>query len=71
VHELINVQLPGAGPVIGDIHVPDIFYADDVNLLAVQDATASQQLLDVVHRFCQLFNDMELNLKPHKTCIVI
>ena len=31
---------------------------------------STQQLLDVLHLFCRLF-DMEVNLKPHKTCIVI
>jgi hypothetical protein len=51
LHELISMQLPGAGPVIGDIRVLDIFYADDVKLLAVQDAAALQQLLDVLHLF--------------------
>jgi hypothetical protein len=71
LHELITMQLPGAaGPVVGDIRVPDIIYADDVKLLAVQDAAALQQLLDMLHLFCHIF-DVEVDLKPHKTCIVI
>jgi hypothetical protein len=56
LHELITMQLPGVGPVIGDIRVPDIFYADDVKLLAVQDAAALQQPLDAMYRFCYLFD---------------
>ena len=70
LHELIAMQLPGAGPCIDGMHVPDIIYADDVKLLAVNDPAALQQLLDVLHLFCCLF-DMKVNLKPHKTCIVI
>lgn len=70
LHELIEMQLPGAGPVIDGLHVPDIIYADDVKLMAVNDPAALQQLLDVLHLFCCLF-DMEVNLKPHKTCIII
>ena len=70
LHELIAMKLPGAGPLIGDMRVPEIMYADDVKLLAVNDPKALQQLLDVLHLFCRLF-DMEVNLKPHKTCIVI
>ena len=64
LHELIAMKLPGAGPLIGDMRVPEIMYADDVKLLAVNDPKALQQLLDVLHLFCRLF-DMEVNLKPH------
>ena len=70
LHELIAMQLPGTGPTIDGMQVPDVIYADDVKLLAVDDPTALQQLLDVLHLFCCLF-DMRVNLKPHKTCIVI
>ena len=65
LHELIAMKLPGAGPLIGDMRVPEIMYADDVKLLAVNDPKALQELLDVLHLFCLLF-DMEVNLKPHK-----
>jgi hypothetical protein len=44
-------------------------YADDVKLIA-GDPDQLQQLLDVLHLFCTLF-DMEVNVSPHKTCIVV
>ena len=64
------MQLPGAGPVIDGMHVPDIMYADDVKLIAVTSPAELQQLLDVLHLFCTLF-DMEVNLSPQKTCILV
>ena len=63
------MQLPGAGPVLYDIKIPDIMYADDVKLLACS-ALELQQLLDVLDLFCTLF-DMQVNVSPHKTCIVL
>jgi hypothetical protein len=69
LHELIKLQLPGAGPVVGNMRVPDIMYADDVKLLACA-ATELQQLLDCLWLFCQLF-DMQVNVSPHKTCILL
>jgi hypothetical protein len=70
LRELVELQLPGAGPVIDGIRVPLVMYADDVKLLSVESAEELQQLLDVLHLFCRLF-DMEVNLAPHKTCIVV
>ena len=64
------MRLPGAGPLIDGMRVPDIMYADDLKLLAVEDPEALQQLLDVVYLFCRLFG-MEINLQPHKICIII
>jgi hypothetical protein len=69
LHELIQLQLPGAGPLVGTLRVPDIMYADDVKLLACT-AQELQQLLDVLHVFCCLF-DMKVNVSPQKTCIVL
>lgn len=64
LHELIKLQVPGAGPVIGGLHVPDLMYADDVTLLAWSSGVL-QQLLDCLSLFCTLF-DMEVNLdKSH------
>lgn len=68
LHYLIGLQLPGAGPVLGGLQVPDVLYADDVALLSLDPAEV-QQLLDVLDVFCRLF-DMEVNLAPHKTCVV-
>jgi exonuclease III len=70
LHELIQLKLPGAGPVLGHLHVPDLLYADDVALLALNDPHQAQQLLDCLDVFCQLF-DMEVNLAPTKTCAVV
>lgn len=68
LHYLIRLRLPGAGPVISGLQVPDVLYADDVALLS-SDPAEAQQLLDVLDVFCRLF-DMEVNLAPHKTCVV-
>ena len=64
LHELITMQLPGAGPMIDGMRVPGIMYADDVKLIAVSDPAELQQLLDVLHLFCTLFG-MEVNRIPH------
>jgi hypothetical protein len=69
LHEMIQLQLPGAGPVVGALRVPAIMYADDIKLLATT-AEELQQLLDCLWVFCQLF-DMRVNVSPHKTCIVM
>lgn len=69
LHELIKLRLPGAGPVLGQLRVPDVMYADDVTLIANSPEDA-QALLDVLDIFCRLFG-MEVNLAPHKTCVVV
>jgi hypothetical protein len=69
LHELIQLQVPGAGPVVGNLHVSNLMYADDVNLIS-RDPVQMQELLDCLSVFCQLF-DMEVNLEPHKTCCVV
>lgn len=68
LHYLIKLKLPGAGPVLSGLQVPDVMYADDVTLLSFDPAEV-QQLVDVLDVFCRLF-DMEVNLAPHKTCVV-
>jgi hypothetical protein len=42
------MRVPGAGPFIGGMRVPD--YADDVKLMD-SDPDQLQQLLDVLHLF--------------------
>jgi hypothetical protein len=69
LHELIRMRVPGAGPYVGSMRVPDILYADDVKLLA-SNPDHLQQLLDVLDLFCTLF-DMQVNVSPQKTCIVV
>jgi hypothetical protein len=69
LHELIAMRAPGAGPYVGNMQVPDIMYADDIKLMA-SNPDHLQQLLDVLHLFCTLF-DMQVNVSPQKTCIVI
>jgi sorting nexin-29 len=68
LHYLIKLKLPGAGPVLSGLNVPDVMYADDVGLLSFE-ACEIQQIVDVLDVFCTLF-DMEVNLAPHKTCVV-
>ena len=69
LHELICMRLPGAGPRVGALPVPDLLYADDVVLLAETPA-AAQNLLDCLALFCRLFG-MEVNLAPEKTCMMV
>ena len=69
LHELIKMRVPGAGPVVGNMSVPNIMYADDVTLMDFDPAVV-QQLLDCLSLFCTLF-DMEVNMAPHKTCVVV
>lgn len=69
LHELIQLKVPGAGPLLSTMRVPDVLYADDCALVA-QSPAVCQQLLDVLDVFCQLF-DMRVNLAPHKTCAVV
>jgi hypothetical protein len=65
LHELIKLQVPGSGPVIGGLKVPALMYADDVTMLA-WDHDTSQQLLDCLSLFCT-WNDMNLD----KTHVVV
>jgi hypothetical protein len=69
LHVMLAARLPGAGPVLSGLHVPDIKYADDVTLLSYSAAEA-QQLLDVLEVFCRLFC-MEVNMGPNKTAVVV
>jgi len=66
---MIRLKLPGAGPVLDGLRVPDIMYADDVTLISSSPAEV-QQLLDILDVFCRIF-DMEVNLAPHKTCVAV
>jgi hypothetical protein len=55
--------------MVDGLRIPDIMYADDAKLIAASPAEL-QALLNVLHLFCTLF-DMQVNVSPHKTCIVI
>lgn len=68
LHYLLLNKVPGAGPIIGELHIPDLMYADDVMLMAVDSHAEMQGLLDALHLFCQLFG-MEVNMR--KTKIVL
>lgn len=68
MHYLIQEKVPGAGPVIDGMHVPDIMYADDVILLAIDDEHELQQLIQVLDLFCFLFG-MEVNMQKTKVMI--
>jgi exonuclease III len=70
LHELIQMQVPGAGPVLGNMRVPDITYADDVTLIALDDPQQAQHLLDCLSVFCAIFK-MEVNQDELKTCAVV
>lgn len=44
----LSINATSAGPVIAGMAVPDVMYADDAALWAVNDAHQLQQLLDVL-----------------------
>lgn len=70
LHELISMELPGAGPIIGNIRVPDLDYADDLALIALHDPAMLQQLLNCLDIFCAMFG-MTVNFDTiDKTCAV-
>jgi Reverse transcriptase (RNA-dependent DNA polymerase) len=70
LHELIQMQVPGAGPMLEQLRVPDISYADDVSLIAYDDPAQAQHLLDCLSIFCAIFK-MEVNQHELKTCAVV
>jgi exonuclease III len=70
LHELIQMQVPGAGPLLEHMRVPDISYADDVTLIAYDDHAQAQRLLDCLSIFCAIFQ-MEVNQHELKTCAVV
>lgn len=65
LHELIVWQHPTAGPVMDGMHVPDIMYADDVSMLALEDPEQMQSLLDALRTFSTLFG-IRVNLGKTK-----
>ena len=70
LHELIQMRVPGAGPMMEQLRVPDISYADDVSLIAYDDPAQAQHLLDCLSIFCAIFK-MEVNQHELKTCAVV
>jgi hypothetical protein len=70
LHELIQMQVPGAGPMLEQLRVPDISYADDVSLIAYDDPLQAHHLLDCLSIFCAIFK-MEVNQHESKTCAVV
>jgi hypothetical protein len=61
LHELIKLQVPGSGPVIGGLKAPALMYADDVTMharLGPRHFTETVELivtvLHVVHYDCQI-----------------
>jgi hypothetical protein len=67
VHELLKLKCPGMGPVVGDMRVPDVLYADDVACLST-DPVQIQEALDVLLLFCKLFG---MRVNTAKTHVVI
>ena len=68
LHELIEFLYPNVGPLLDNIHVPDILYADDTTLLSLGNPQELQYLLDALSVFCDLFG-FEVNVS--KTAIVV
>lgn len=69
MHELIAMHVDGAGPIVGNLRVPEIMYADDVGLISTEHSQV-QDLLNCLDIFCHLF-DMDVNMAPHKTSCVV
>jgi hypothetical protein len=57
------------GPKVGDLHVPDLLYADDGCLIA-ETLEDVQALLECLQLFCEI-TGMEVNMHPAKTCVVV
>ena len=51
------------------MNVPDIMFADDINLVVVDDAKQMQDLLNVFQLFCDLVG-MKVNMKKTKLMII-
>ena len=67
LHELILLEVPGAGPVEGNLQaLLDILYADDVALIAYHSHELAQQLLNCLDVFCAIFK-MQVNQHESKT----
>jgi hypothetical protein len=65
LHYLLTERVPGAGPILGKMHIPDLMYADDVAMMAINSHAQMQGLLDALHLFCRLFG-MKVNIKKTK-----
>jgi hypothetical protein len=73
---LLRQNVPGAGPMIGNIRVPVLLYADDANVLSrvaelkglTVEVTEMQQMLDCLELFCALFG-MKVNVAKTKFVI--
>jgi hypothetical protein len=70
LHELIRLKVPGAGPIVGNLNVPELMYADDVILVTLDDPGQAQELLNCLSLFATIF-DMKVNIAPHKTCAMV
>ena len=68
LHYLLQHKVPGAGPRFQGVQVPDIMYADDVNLMVVDSPEQMQLVLDVLQLFCDLFA-MRVNMSKTKLLI--
>ena len=68
LHYLLQHKVPGAGPRFQGVQVPDIMYADDVNLMVVDSPEQMQLVLDVLQLFCDLFA-MRVNMNKTKLLI--
>lgn len=66
LHVMAEEKVAG-GPIVGNLCVPDLMYADDVTLVSFSQENA-QKLLDCLDLFCKLFA-MEVNLE--KTFAVV
>jgi len=68
LHELLTATCRGTGPTIGQfLEVLELFYADDVILMATSPSGLQRQL-DTLQRFCELFG-MKVNVA--KTEVII
>lgn len=70
LRELVCMELPGAGPVIGSLRVPQIEYADDVAMMNMADPDMLQQYLRVLDLFCAIFKMTVSFSGVDKTCAV-
>ena len=55
LHELIQFVHPNIGPLLDNVNVPDIHYADDTTLISLRDPQELQCLLNIRSFFCDMF----------------
>ena len=66
--ELVTMLDPAMGARVGNMLVANILYADDVNLISMDDPTQLQRQLDYLDLFCCMF---QMRVNSSKTQVIV